>query len=106
MERYYAYLRNIFLRARFEFDTIMAETILKLAIKACNDTAGPHDLAPALLVFCVVPRMPIHPDDLPAKMESMNAMYIVRQRMTKTVAKNRLKTAVNRQAPGKADIEL
>lgn len=80
------------------------ETILKLA-RACNETTGPHYLAPAFLFFGVVPRMPIHPDDFPAQKERMNAMYISHQLMTEIMTRDPLKPIANSQFSGAADID-
>lgn len=38
-----------------------SETMLKLSVISCNDTAGPSVLAPTMLVFGIILRMPIHP---------------------------------------------
>lgn len=64
-ERYHAYLRNIFKRVRSEYKKMKVITMLMLAIKAFSNTAGTQGLPHLLLLFRMVPRMPIHPDDLP-----------------------------------------
>lgn len=38
-------------------DTISKNTMLQMAFKAINDTAGPNDLVPTLLVFGAYPRI-------------------------------------------------
>lgn len=63
-ERYHAYLRNLSERARRQHPGLDQGILLQLTVKTCNDTAGPAGMVSALLVFEVVPRMPIHPTEL------------------------------------------
>ena len=58
-ERYHDYLRKTDMKVRNEFPTVAAEFSLKLAVKAMNDTAGQNGLLPTLLVFGVMPRIPV-----------------------------------------------
>lgn len=67
------------------------ETVLKLAVKACNDTVGSDHYAPAVLVFRVVPCMPIYLEYLPAHRECMNAMFFESKQMPEIVANAGLK---------------
>lgn len=106
VERYHAYLRNVFERVQSEHTGVAEETLLALTVKACNDTAGPSGMDPALLVFGVIPRMPIHPEELPKQRERMNALHIARQHMNHLTAKNRLSTAVNRQGTNATDRDI
>lgn len=80
-ERYHAYLRNLFERAGLEHPDLTAEILLQLAVKACNNTAGRTGMVPALLVFGVVPRMPIHPSELRKQRERIMALHDSRKHM-------------------------
>ena len=71
-----------------------------------NETAGPNGLCPTLLVFGVVPRMPLSTIDLPNQRERMRALKTARMEMVKQVAKSRLSTAKNRNVPAAADSEI
>lgn len=77
-ERYHAYLRNIYERVRLHHTEMKADIILALAVKACNNTAGPSEMVPTLLVFGFVPRIPVHPDDLPNQRQRMSALHTAR----------------------------
>lgn len=105
-ERYHAYLRHIFEKARAEHPNLSTEVILQLATKACNDTAGPSGLVPTLLVFGVMPRLPIHPKELPSQKERMETLHQSRIEMAKVIARARLRTAMNKNVPASADSEL
>ncbi|KAM4061611.1 reverse transcriptase (RNA-dependent DNA polymerase) [Hirsutella rhossiliensis] len=58
VERYHAPLRRAFEILHAEIGTFTSpESILQMAIKAINDTAGPNGIVPTLLVFGAYPRM-------------------------------------------------
>lgn len=102
-ERYHAFLRSVYDRARYEHPDMAPAMLLKLVVKACNDTAGPSGLAPTVLVFGVIPRLPIHPEDLPSQRARMAALHKARQRMSEITAKVRLSKALHTRVPGAAD---
>jgi len=58
-ETYHSMLRRIYNKVGMEFPKIPAEVRLSLSVKAMNDSAGPDGLVPSLLVFGVLPTMPI-----------------------------------------------
>jgi hypothetical protein len=59
VERYYALLRRAYqiLFDELAEQQIDKETLLQMAVKACNDSTGPNGLVPTLLVFGAYPRM-------------------------------------------------
>jgi hypothetical protein len=58
VERYHAPLRRAYEVIRDEIQNkTSSESILQMAVKAVNDTAGPNGLIPTLLVFGAYPRM-------------------------------------------------
>ena len=58
VERYHAPLRRAYEIIRDEVrDRVNSDSILQMAVKAVNDTAGPNGLIPTLLVFGAYPRM-------------------------------------------------
>lgn len=105
-ERYHAFLRNIFERVRHEHPNMNQSLILQVAIKACNDTAGPAGNVPTLLVFGVIPRMPIHPEELPAQRDRMNALHRARNHMTNLMARSKLIKASKLRVPNAVDLEI
>lgn len=102
-ERYHSYLRSIFERVRNEHNELDNDDILSIAVKACNDTAGPNGLVPTLLVFGVMPRFPLNPIDLPDQVERMRAMESARMEMAQVISKTRLDTALRSNVPTAAD---
>src|SRR6266480_7298124 len=58
VERYHAPLRRAYEIIRDEVrDRVNSDSILQMAVKAVNNTAGLNGLIPTLLVFGVYPRM-------------------------------------------------
>jgi hypothetical protein len=57
VERYHAPLRRAYRILKAELNGVNDETILQMAVKAVNDSAGPDGLVPTLLVFGAYPRM-------------------------------------------------
>lgn len=105
-ERYHSYLRSVYHKVRDDATQLSKADALRLAIKAVNDTAGPAGLVPTLLVFGVMPRLPIHPKDLPEQRDRMQAMQSARTEMTKIVAKTRVHVALSKNVPAAADAAI
>lgn len=75
VERYHTYLLHIYEKWRIENSTMPTEILLRLAVNACNDTAGPSGLVPTILVFGVMLRLPVHPRELSEQNERMETLY-------------------------------
>jgi hypothetical protein len=73
VKRYHAELRRAYQMITEDLD-VSKEIALQMAVKAINDTAGPDDLVPTLLVFGAYPRM--HAMDPPAPSITQRAMTI------------------------------
>ncbi len=101
-ERYHAPLRRIFLKIKDHYPNLENELILKLAVKAMNDTMGPNGLVPSLLVFGVLPRFPAVSTNLPNQEDRMKALEIARSEMEAFVAEARVRTALNSNIPATA----
>lgn len=102
-ERYHAYLRRVYNKVRAENPTLTTNNALQLAVKATNDTAGPSGLVPTLLVFGVLPRLPLLPKDLPDNLERLKAMHGARKEMAKISNHSKLVTATSSNVPAAAD---
>lgn len=105
-ERYHAYLRNVYTKIRDDVPQLEKADVLQLVIKDVNDTAGPAGLVPTLLVFGVLPRLPIYPKDLPEQRSRMRAMQLARSDMSQIMAKARVHVALNRNVPYAADTKI
>lgn len=105
-EKYHDFLRRIYCKVRMEHPALKKEDSLSFAVHAMSNTAGPHGLAPILLVFGVVPQFPLGFYDLPKQRERMNARHKARSEMTKVVATARIQTALNRNVPAAEDSEV
>lgn len=98
-EKYHDPLRKIFLKNKSEFSKIDNDTILKLTVKAMNDTMGPTGLVPSLLVFGMLPRFPAVQTNLPNQCDGMHALLMAKTEMEGIVAEQRLKTALSNNVP-------
>lgn len=68
-----------------------------------NDTAEMNFLSPALLVFRIVPRLPIRPKELLDLMLIMRAIIISREESAREVANDRVKAELLKSIPTAAD---
>ncbi|KJZ72869.1 hypothetical protein HIM_07813 [Hirsutella minnesotensis 3608] len=59
VERYHAPIRRAYEILKAELKTASAESLLQMAFKSVNDTAGPDGLVPTLLVFGAYPRITV-----------------------------------------------
>ena len=107
-ERYHSCLRQIYRKVRQAKPTIAPQNALTLAIKAMNDTAGPHGLVLTLLIFGVMPKIPVVPTQLPEQISRMAALHSAQKEMFASIAKERLNTAIRTNVPSAAikDIEV
>eukprot|EP00171_Calliarthron_tuberculosum_P003183 IDg3183t1 len=105
-EKYHEFLRRIYRKVRLEHPKIAKEDCLSLSVHAMNNTAGPDGLAPTLLVFEVVPPLPLRFSDLPDQRDRMKILHKARAEMTKVIATSRIRTALNRNVPAAADREV
>lgn len=102
-ERYHSYLRRIYNKVIADDPHIDRNLALQLAAKASNDTAGPSGLVPTLLVFDVLPRIPLVPRHLPGHTSRMKALNEACKEMTRISHMARLKTAPRSNVPAAAD---
>lgn len=78
-ERYHSFLCHVYNKFRADNATISRQYALQLAVKATNDTAGPSELVPTLLVFGILPRIPLLPKELPQNVNRIKSMYDARK---------------------------
>ena len=77
-ERYHSFLRQIYRKVSAQFPAISEEYALSLSVKSMNETAGQNGLCPVLLVFGVLPRMPLSRMYLPKQRDRMKAPKLAR----------------------------
>lgn len=98
-ERYHTFLRQVYRKVKAEHPDFSKMEILEIAVKVVNDTAGPNGLVPTLLVFGVMPRIPITPVDLPAQRERMQALSEARRDMAKHFEEKSVNRALRYSIP-------
>jgi len=105
-ERYHAVLRNIYRRVKRDHPDAPLEVVLALTVSAMNQTMGPHGLVPTLLVFGLIPRIPVSPLRLAAQLDRMRAADTARKEMRAQVARARLRVALRDRVPAASDADL
>ena len=98
--------RQIYRNVRADHPKVAHDNALSLLVKSMKEIAGPSELCLRLLVFGVLPRMPLATKDLPEKRERMNAMTTASSEMVKHAARARLSTARRIYVPGAAYSEI
>ena len=73
-ERLHGTLRRIYKKVRADFPDASPFILLKIAVKAMNDTIGENGLVPSLLVFGIVSRSPIISTEIPSQRERMKIL--------------------------------
>lgn len=102
-ERYHVYLRQVY-RGVFDLhSSINKHDALRLAVKSVNDTAKQDGLVPTLLLFGVLPRLPMQPRDLPIQQSRFETTATARREMVKLTALARLNKALQTNAPAATD---
>lgn len=105
-ERYHAFLRNVYRRVHAEHPGLDKESMLAMAVAAVNQTAGTGGLTPTLLVFGVIPRMPVAPIRVPSQQDRSAALITARKEMAAQVARTRVRTALSTPVPADADRDV
>ncbi|KJZ70393.1 hypothetical protein HIM_10197 [Hirsutella minnesotensis 3608] len=96
VERYHAPIRRAYeiLKAELK-ETVTADSLLQMAFKSVNDTAGPDGLVPTLLVFGAYPRITM---DSPPSASAISRAKAVTKAMTelrKLMAERKVNRALN-----------
>jgi hypothetical protein len=105
-ERYNAPLRYICTKIRMDYPELDSNLVLRLSIKAMNDTMGPEGLVPSLLVFGVLQRVPATRTSLPNQKDRMEAFSAARSEMETIASQLRLAEGTHRIVPPAASLEL
>ena len=92
-------LRNICGKIRMEYPRLDKRLILRLAVKAMNDTLGPSGLVPSLLVFGSISRIPNVNAKHPDQQERLRAMTLARQEYDQWVCQERIRRALRFRTP-------
>jgi hypothetical protein len=93
-KRMHAPLRRVYNKILMDYPHLHRSLILKLAIKATNDTRGIGGVSPSMLVFGCIPRFPITSSHLPDQAERMKALQIGMIEMNSAVAAERITEAL------------
>jgi hypothetical protein len=96
-------LRRVYNNILMDYPHLHRSLILKLAIKATNDTIGIGGVSPSMLVFGCIPRFPITSSYLLDQAERMKALQIGMIEMNSAVAAERISEALKSQVPPAAD---
>lgn len=75
------------------------ETIVRLALKGCNDTLGPNGLVPTLLVFGTMPALPVPNSKSVKQRERLSALKLAKEEMERISAEQKLLRALRSKLP-------
>ena len=106
-QRYHIPVRRVYiiLKRAFQGQKVDKHTLLKMAVRACNDTAGPNGLIPTLCVFGCYPLIswldPPHPD---ARLRAETIRKVMEE--IKTERAKRLVSDARGMRNGPSDIHL
>lgn len=89
-ERCYAPSRRFYCKIKFTHPTIEPQYLLKIAVKAMNDTMVKNELVPFRLFFGIISRFPILTTNLPEQKERMEAVKAAQAKIITTVAQRRV----------------
>jgi hypothetical protein len=95
IERYHATLRRSYEVIRTEFPGASRESVLQMAVKAVNDTAGPNGLVPTLLVFGAFPRLAEESPPSPSIFKRAAAIRKATKEIKKLYAKRMVSDAIS-----------
>jgi hypothetical protein len=102
-ERMHSPLRRVYNKILMKYPHLHRSLILKLAIKATNNTIGIGGIAPSMLVFGCIPRFPITSSHLPEQADRMRSLQVGMMEMNAAVATKRISEALRSQVPSATD---
>lgn len=102
-ERLHGPLRRIYNKIAMDYPSSSASILLKIAVKAMNDTIGENGLVPSKLVFGITPRFPIISTDLPNQRNRMAALARAQMEMNSIVSERRVQSALTKEIPPAAN---
>jgi hypothetical protein len=98
-ERYNCPLWRVYQKIEHEFPHVCPVLLLRIEVKAINDTMGTNGLVPSLLVFSVVPRVPPMSIDLPKQRDRMAALAAAQMKKSTIVSEKRITAALTQNVP-------
>lgn len=98
-ERLHELLRRISNKVKIDIPTVNNNTLLKIAVKAMNNTIEKKGLVRSRLVFGIFPRLSIIASNFLKQKEIMEVIVKVQIEMNAIVAEHRTKTALLRNIP-------
>ena len=106
-EAFHSYLRRTYNKVHSDFPRLDDATILSLSVKAINDCAGPRGLCPTLLVFGVLPQLPVpSKQDHATQTERYRAAALARNEYERIVSAERIRLAARKPPPPAAKLQF
>lgn len=98
-EKYHGALRRVYNKVRDEKPRVDRERALRLSLKACNDTMGPHGLVTMMFFYGVLPAIPVVSSKVPKQRERMKALESARHEMEQIAMESRIIRALSSKVP-------
>ena len=86
-ERYHEPLRRVFNKVRNDHPQMDRNLVLRLVLKACNDTLGSEEIVLSLLIFGCIPIFTTVNCSIPSQTKRMRAMQKAKKEMATIIAK-------------------
>ncbi|KAA8490576.1 Copia protein [Porphyridium purpureum] len=104
VERHHESLRKLCTRVSLDSPSLKIADILAVCCRAINNTVGPENIIPSLLVFGTVPRLSLHArvaqhDSGETQVERISAMQLAREEWAAIASHIKLKAAQNSRVP-------
>lgn len=89
-EKYHSPLRIVFDKVMDENPRLSRAVVLRLVVKACNDTLDPDGLVPILLVYGALPSLQVATAKIPQQQARMKALDCARREMKQITVERRI----------------
>lgn len=101
-------LRHLYRKLKLDYSQLSNDIRLSLSVNALNNTAGPIVITPTMLLFCMVPRLPLgNMNTIPStQRERFRALQSARNEMERIVGEKSFKVAMNRKRKSMQIIDL
>lgn len=100
------FLCRMFQKEKTDSPSLSDDHALALATMASNDLAEPSNLMPTLLLFGVLPQLPLDPQPLPDNLRRTEALMTASEEIPSIIAAERIFVALRKNVPAGADTDI
>lgn len=104
--RYHSYLRQIYQIITTDAPQNGQTLALSLAVKVGNGTSGVNGLLTSLLVFDIVPSLPIVSREIPTQIDRMEEIKVAWEEMMRKIVTDRIRLVLSKNVPAAEDEKI